>query len=106
MLLPQPRAKAILSPATGAHKKVGAGRLQTPTPAFPPSPRELEMLEHIARGNSNKEIAKSLNISDQMVKNHITSILKKLSVNDRTSAVVYAIRRGWIALDSSGGTVI
>ncbi len=62
----------------------------------PLSSREIEILDHIARGNSNKEIAKLLGISDQTVKNHITSILKKLSVTDRTSAVVQALRHGWI----------
>ena len=62
------------------------------------------MLDYIARGNSNKEIAKALQISDQTVKNHITSILKKLSVDDRTAAVVHAIRRGWISLESPGTT--
>ncbi len=97
LLLPQPQVR--LSRTTNTHEKVD--RLQTPTPAFPLSPRELEMLEHIARGNSNKEIAKSLKISDQTVKNHITSILKKLSVDDRTAAVVHAIRRGWIELEPS-----
>ena len=71
---------------------------------YPLSSREVEILDHIARGSSNKEIAKSLQISDQMVKNHITSILKKLSVDDRTAAVVYAIRRGWIALELSSAT--
>jgi DNA-binding NarL/FixJ family response regulator len=65
----------------------------------PLSGREIEILEHIARGNSNKEIAKLLKISDQTVKNHITSILKKLSVNDRTAAVVYALKHGWIKID-------
>ena len=61
--------------------------------------REIEVLDYIARGNSNKEIARALKISDQTVKNHITSILRKLAVNDRTQAVVYALRRGWIKLD-------
>ena len=56
------------------------------------------MLDYIARGNSNKEIARALKISDQTVKNHITSILRKLAVNDRTQAVVYALRRGWIKM--------
>jgi DNA-binding NarL/FixJ family response regulator len=65
----------------------------------PLSTREIEILDYIARGNSNKEIAKSLKISDQTVKNHITSILKKLSVNDRTAAVVHALRKGWIKMD-------
>ncbi|HCI81729.1 MAG TPA: DNA-binding response regulator [Ktedonobacter sp.] len=69
----------------------------------PLSSREVEILDYIARGNSNKEIAKSLKISDQTVKNHITSILKKLSVNDRTAAVVYALRHGWIKMEEVQG---
>ena len=64
----------------------------------PLSAREIEVLDYIARGNSNKEIARALKISDQTVKNHITSILRKLAVNDRTQAVVYALRRGWIKM--------
>jgi DNA-binding NarL/FixJ family response regulator len=67
---------------------------------IPLSAREIEVLEYISRGNSNKEIARALKISDQTVKNHITSILKKLAVNDRTQAVVYALRKGWIQLNS------
>ncbi len=62
----------------------------------PLSPRELQVLELVAIGQTNKEIALSLDISNQTVKNHISSILRKLAVNDRTHAVVYAIRRGWI----------
>jgi DNA-binding NarL/FixJ family response regulator len=45
---------------------------------------------------TNKEVAYTLAISEQTVKNHMSSILRKLSVNDRTQAVVYAIRQGWI----------
>lgn len=56
----------------------------------------MEILVYTAQGNSNKQIAKALSISDQTVKNHITSILKKLSVNDRTAAVVHALRHRWI----------
>jgi DNA-binding NarL/FixJ family response regulator len=68
-------------------------------PLFVPlSAREIEVLDYIARGNSNKEIARALKISDQTVKNHITSILRKLAVNDRTQAVVYALRKGWIKM--------
>ncbi len=66
---------------------------------IPLSNREIEVLEQIAKGNSNKEIARALKISDQTVKNHITSILRKLAVNDRTQAVVYAIRHGWIKME-------
>ncbi|MDP9352264.1 MAG: response regulator transcription factor [Chloroflexota bacterium] len=64
----------------------------------PLTSREIEILDCIARGMSNKEIARSLLISDQTVKNHITSILRKLAVNDRTQAVIYALRRGWIKM--------
>lgn len=62
----------------------------------PLSPRELQVLELIAAGQTNKEIAVQLDISNQTVKNHVSSILRKLAVNDRTQAVVYAMRRGWI----------
>jgi DNA-binding NarL/FixJ family response regulator len=65
----------------------------------PLTPREVEILDCVAHGNSNKEIARQLNISDQTVKNHITSILRKLAVNDRTQAVIYALRHGWIRLN-------
>jgi DNA-binding NarL/FixJ family response regulator len=62
----------------------------------PLSEREIEVLDKIAGGASNKEIADGLGISTQTVKNHISSILRKLSLNDRTQAVIYALRRGWI----------
>lgn len=62
----------------------------------PLSDREIEVLERIAAGGSNKDIADTLGISTQTVKNHISSILRKLSLNDRTQAVLYALRRGWI----------
>ncbi len=65
----------------------------------PLTPREIEILDCVAQGNSNKEIARILVISDQTVKNHITSILRKLAVNDRTQAVIYALKHGWIRLD-------
>ncbi len=68
----------------------------------PLTPREIEILDYVAQGNSNKEIAFQLKISDQTVKNHITSILRKLAVNDRTQAVIFALRHGWIKLDEPG----
>ncbi len=68
----------------------------------PLTPREIEILDRVAQGNSNKEIAYGLGISDQTVKNHITSILRKLAVNDRTQAVIYALRQGWIKLEDYG----
>ncbi|HEX3049583.1 MAG TPA: response regulator transcription factor [Aggregatilineaceae bacterium] len=65
----------------------------------PLSPREMEILQFVTQGKSNKEIAASLGISHQTVKNHMTSILKKLDVRDRTQAAVYALRRGWVRGD-------
>ena len=64
----------------------------------PLTSREIEILDCIARGMSNKEIANQLSISGQTVKNHITSILSKLQVNDRTMAVIFAIQKGWIKM--------
>jgi len=63
---------------------------------IPLSPREMEILRYVTQGKSNKEIAQLLGISHQTVKNHMTSILKKLDVRDRTQAAVYALRRGWV----------
>jgi DNA-binding NarL/FixJ family response regulator len=68
----------------------------------PLTAREIEILDYVAQGNSNKEIAFQLGISDQTVKNHITSILRKLAVNDRTQAVIFALKHGWIKLDDPG----
>jgi len=72
---------------------------QSETPIFAPlSPREVEILDNIAQGMTNKQVAYALSISEQTVKNHMSSILRKLSVNDRTQAVVYAMKQGWIRI--------
>ncbi|MGQ9501491.1 MAG: response regulator [Anaerolineae bacterium] len=67
----------------------------------PLSPREMEILRYIAQGRSNKEIAHQLGISRQTVKNHMSNILRKLAVEDRTQAVMYAVRRGWIRVQDA-----
>jgi DNA-binding NarL/FixJ family response regulator len=76
---------------------------QTTALFAPLTSREIEILDCIARGLSNKEIANELSISGQTVKNHITSILSKLQVNDRTMAVIFAIQRGWIRMGFESG---
>lgn len=60
------------------------------------TPRELEVLEHMADGQSNQEISRALCISESTVKVHVTSILHKMQVNDRTQAVTMALRRGLV----------
>jgi len=67
-------------------------------PFYPLSTREMEVLECVTLGLSNKEIATKLGISHQTVKNHVTAILRKLNVEDRTQAAVYSLRRGWVRL--------
>jgi two-component system response regulator DegU len=69
------------------------------SPFHPLSDREMEVLSCVVGGMSNKEIASSLGISHQTVKNHVTSILRKFGVEDRTQAVVYALKRGWVKLN-------
>ena len=63
----------------------------------PLTPRETEILSHIACGCTNKQIAYKFGISEQTIKNHMTSILRKLDANDRTQAVVLALQYGWFS---------
>jgi len=60
------------------------------------SDRELEVLQAVSEGHSNKEIADKLFISEKTVKAHLRSIFRKLEVSDRAHAVAYAMRRGWV----------
>lgn len=63
---------------------------QAPTPRL--TPREMEVLQHVAQGMNNREIAKALYISENTVKNHVRNILEKLHLHSRMEAVVYAVR--------------
>lgn len=60
------------------------------------SEREVEVLQAVAEGKSNREIADALTISEKTVKAHLRSIFRKLEVGDRAQAVAYAMRRGWV----------
>lgn len=68
--------------------------------------RELQILNLIADGCSNKQIATILDRSEQTVKNHVSNILRKLNANDRAHAVVLAIRGGWIMAEALADTGI
>jgi DNA-binding NarL/FixJ family response regulator len=65
----------------------------------PLTPRETEILNYMAKGHLNKQIASLLDISEQTIKNHVTSILRKLDANARTQAVITAVKRGIITIN-------
>ena len=73
-------------------------RSESETFLSPLTPREKEILSYIAQGCLNKQIAGKLGISEQTIKNHVTSILRKLNANARTEAVVIAIKQGLISI--------
>jgi len=58
------------------------------------TPREQEVLNHLDRGCTNKEIAQNLSVSEKTVKSHLNSIFRKLKVTRRLQAILYAISRG------------
>jgi DNA-binding NarL/FixJ family response regulator len=62
------------------------------------SPRQKQILEYAKVGKSNKEIAHSLGITEQTVKNHMTSLFRKMDVTNRTQAVMFALQRGLLQL--------
>jgi two-component system, NarL family, response regulator len=76
-----------------------AARLAKRVPAGELSQREMDVLKLIVDGQSNKEIADSLSLSESTVKNHVNSILAKLHVKDRTQAATTALKRGMVTLD-------
>ncbi len=64
--------------------------------AGPITYRETQILNYVANGHTNKQIAYILRISEQTIKNHISAILRKLHANDRAHAVALAMRGGWL----------
>ncbi len=90
---------APLSPAVAARvvdefaSGGGAGR----APADDLTPRELEVLCLIARGRSNKRIALELGVAEKTVKTHVSHVLAKLGLSDRTQAALYAVREGLVS---------
>ncbi len=102
------RGEVILCPIMA--KKVldhfGRGsRVQAPgLPYEELTQRELQVLQLAADGMSNKEIAAELFITEKTAKNHIANIFSKLQVNDRTQAILYALRKGLVSLSSGDPT--
>lgn len=84
VLLPPPIADALMA---GGDDVAKVGNL---------TPREVEVLAELARGRSNREIARAFTLSEKTVKTHVSSILMKLDVADRTQAALYAVRHGLV----------
>lgn len=89
------RGESVLGPAVTARL---LGRLRAPA-ADPPSERELEVLALVAKGLTNRAVARSLSISEATVKTHLVHVFGKLGVDDRTAAVTVAYERGLLRLD-------
>ena len=101
--------QVLARPAVAAHVLEAFRLAADPDPDLGPvgaytplTGRELAVLEKVRDGLTNEGIGETLGISGQTVKNHVTSILRKLAVNDRTQAVMLALRRGWLTLDGEG----
>ncbi len=90
------RGEAVLSPPVAARL---LGRMRGPTEENL-SVRELEVLALVARGLSNKEVARKLKISEATVKTHLLHAFGKLGVDDRTAAVTVALEKGILRLES------
>src|SRR5262249_59419207 len=94
------QGESVLQPSFVARlvKEVREG----PTgPLAPLTSREIGVLEEVARGRSNREIARSLSISEETVKSHVSSILAKLGLSDRTQAAIVGLQSGLVPLDEA-----
>ncbi len=94
----------VLLPGEMAHKVLGEfRRLSREKPAAGDveqlTPAEMDVLKLVARGEENRNIAATLQISEKTVSNRLSEIFSKLYVNNRTQATLVALRRGWVGLD-------
>jgi two-component system, NarL family, response regulator LiaR len=88
--------KALLHPEVTARVLAELVASDRPRPASLLTPRETEVLALIARGQPNKVIARELGVSEKTVKTHVSNLLGKLGVADRTQAALYAVREGLV----------
>ncbi|SEG40857.1 two-component system, NarL family, response regulator LiaR [Nonomuraea solani] len=90
------RGDGVLAPGIAA---LLLGRVRRPLDTL--TPREREVLAALARGRSNAEIARDLRMGRETVKSHVSSVLAKLGVADRTQAAIYALQQGLVPLDEA-----
>jgi NarL family two-component system response regulator LiaR len=95
--------EAVINPRVGARliKELHGSRQESVNPFSELTDREMEVLRQIAAGKSNHEIAQALVISEKTVKTHVTNLLSKLELNDRTQAAVYAWQEGIVRRDQT-----
>ena len=84
------------SPFTSYGKVLASMRDRSSNPAVDLTPRELQVLRHVGYGLSNDEIARSMGISIETIKEHVQNILRKMGVQDRTQAAVWAVKQGLV----------
>jgi DNA-binding NarL/FixJ family response regulator len=84
------------SPASSYGKVLASMRDRSSNPAVDLTPRELQVLRHVGYGLSNDEIARSMGISVETIKEHVQNILRKMGVQDRTQAAVWAVKQGLV----------
>jgi NarL family two-component system response regulator LiaR len=95
------RGESLLDPSVAARvlEELRGPSRQAATPVNQLTPREAEVLTLVARGRSNRAIGDQLFIGEETVKTHISNILAKLHLADRTQAAIYALRKGLVPLD-------
>ena len=107
LLRAQVQGRPTLAHRLRAEMRVVPNRRTMGLDALPLSTRELAVLDCAVQGLSNKQIAEALYVTEQTVKNHFTSVLRKLESEDRVGAILHAVRQGWVEITppvSSAGT--
>jgi NarL family two-component system response regulator LiaR len=94
--------ETILHPTVAARLVEEVAGRPDPAPRSPLTERELEVLALIARGMANKLIARELGVAERTVKTHVSNVLGKLGVSDRTQAALWAVREGLVERGQSG----
>jgi two-component system, NarL family, response regulator LiaR len=95
------RGESVLEPSATARllRELRGRAERDPLDAL--SPRELDVLKAISRGRSNREIAKELSVTEETVKSHVSSILAKLGLSDRTQAAIFGLQHHLVPLDEA-----
>jgi NarL family two-component system response regulator LiaR len=95
------RGESVLQPAATARLLRELRRGSAADPLSRLTPRERDVLTEVARGRSNREIARALSVSEETVKSHVSSILAKLGLADRTQAAIFGLQRQLVPLDEA-----